>query len=76
MLHYYTQFSSDAHYSAASNCDDSQILVQVQNEHGDQARVRLTICEARHLISLIEEAAKEVEAKRNQRNKELNDRLR
>ena len=60
MLQYCTQDSIDAHYAATDNGID-RVLVQVQNEHGDQARVKLSTDNARHLILLLNEAIKAIE---------------
>ena len=50
MIHHATTLQ-EGHYSVGGN--ETCILLQVQNEHGEQARVRLTQEETHHLIELL-----------------------
>lgn len=54
MLHHYLKSYSEtsgAHYSVGSS--DKFILIQLQDDTGEQVRVRLDEEEAEHLISLL-----------------------
>ena len=46
-----------AHYAVAESADTSVVLVQLQDERGDQVRVRLTEAEALSMAALLREKA-------------------
>lgn len=63
MRHWYTDESlSGEHYSASINGNETKVLLQVGDRHGQQARAQLTASDARHCAALLLEAATLLEA--------------
>lgn len=60
MKHYYLEGSSSEHYAVGVSSETKKVLVQVQ-EQSIQARIAVTVEQARELIWLLNKAAHEVE---------------
>lgn len=54
MIHQDAADGPDSHWAVGHNCNHEFVLVQVQNRYGDQARVPLTVPQARDMIRRLE----------------------
>jgi hypothetical protein len=59
----------EPHYGISVN--DEFVLVQLQDEYGGQARVKMLSCEARHLASLLNAYADELDIQTEKDNDDL-----